>query len=113
MAFEKVASLDEVSVGATKRVQMDEPVCLVRIDEDAVKAVHDVCSHQEYSLCEGWVGTNDIECALHGSTFDLDSGEPESLPAVDPIPVYACKVEDGMIWVDLDDQRNDAVPPRH
>ena len=113
MAFVKVASLDELPVGATKRVQLDEPVCLVRISDEQVKAVHDVCSHQEYSLCEGWVGPNDIECALHGSTFDLDTGEPESLPAVDPIPVYGCKVEDGMVWVDLDDQRNDAVAPRH
>ena len=113
MAFEKVASLDELSVGATKRVEMAEPICLVRTGDDTVKAVHDVCSHEEYSLCEGWVGANDIECALHGSTFDLDSGQPESLPAIDPIPVYACKVEDGMVWVDIGAQRNDAAPPRH
>lgn len=113
MGFEKVASLDDLAVGGTKRVELAEPVCLVRLDENVVKAVHDVCSHQEYSLCEGWVGDNDIECALHGSTFDLDSGDPQSLPAVDPIPVYACKVQDGAVWVDLDDQRNDAEPPRH
>lgn len=113
MAFERVVKLDEIAVGGTFHVKLAEPVCLVRIDERNVKAVHDTCSHEEYSLCEGWVGPNEIECALHGSTFDLDTGEPESLPAVAPIPVYACKVEDGAVWVDLDDQRNDAVPPRH
>ena len=113
MAFEKVATLDELSVGGTKRVDLAEPICLVRLDDSVVKAVHDVCSHQEYSLCEGWVGDNEIECALHGSTFDLDSGEPQALPAVDPIPVYACKIEDGAVWVDLDEQGNDARPPRH
>ena len=113
MAFERVASLNDVPVGGTFRVDLAEPVCLVRTSEETVKAIHDMCSHQEYSLCEGWVGDNDIECALHGSMFNLDSGEPESLPAVDPIPVYGCKIQDEAVWVDLDDQHNDAQPPRH
>ena len=113
MAFERVATLDDLPVGGSFRVDLAEPVCLVRISEDTVKAVHDTCSHEEYPLCEGWVGSNDIECALHGSTFNLDTGEAETLPAIDPIPVYACKISDGAVWVDLDNQHNDAKPPRH
>ena len=119
MAYVKVATLDELEVGATRLAELAEPVCLVRTDPGTVKAVHDTCSHQQYSLCEGWVdldsasGSGAIECALHGSTFDLDTGRPDSLPAVRPIPVYACKVDDGAIWVDLDQQLNDALVPRH
>jgi 3-phenylpropionate/trans-cinnamate dioxygenase ferredoxin component len=45
--------------------------------------------------------------------FDLDSGKPQGLPAVKSIPVYACKVEDGAIYVDVDQQLNDAPVPRH
>ena len=113
MAYEKVADLERLPVGGTLRVELAEPVCLVRTGADTVKAVHDVCSHQEYSLAEGWVGDNEIECALHGSMFDLDTGEPESLPAVNPVPVYSAKVADGAVYVDLAAQRNDASPPRH
>jgi 3-phenylpropionate/trans-cinnamate dioxygenase ferredoxin component len=113
MTYQRVAALDDVPVGGTLRVELAEPVCLVRLEGETVKAVHDVCSHEEYSLCEGWVDDNEIECALHGSTFDLDTGEPDSLPAVDPIPVYACRVTDGAVWVDLEEQRNDATAPRH
>ncbi len=30
------------------------------------------------------------------------------MPAVSPIPVYACKIEDDAIWVDPEQQLNDA-----
>jgi 3-phenylpropionate/trans-cinnamate dioxygenase ferredoxin subunit len=114
MAYQQVAKLDEIAVGTAYRIELGgEPLCLVRTDESTVKAVHDTCSHQQFSLSEGWVEGDSIECALHGSAFDLDSGNPQSLPAVKPIPVYACKVEDGVVLVDLDDQRNDAPVPRH
>lgn len=114
MAFEKVADLEEIAVGSAHRVEVaGEPVSLIRLDEATVKAVHDICSHEQWSLSEGWVEDNTIECDLHGSVFDLDTGQPESLPAVKPIPVYACEVRDGEIWVDPEKQLNDAPVPRH
>ena len=114
MAMERVLNLDDLPVGSARAVEVGgEPICLVRVGTDVVKAVHDTCSHQQYSLAEGWVDDNSIECNLHGSAFNLDTGEPESLPAVKPIPVYACAVRDGGIWVDEADQRNDAPVPRH
>ena len=114
MAFEKVGALDDLPVGTTREVELGgEPICVVRVDEDTVKACHDVCSHEEYPLHEGWVAADEIECALHGSTFDLDTGEALSLPAVTPIPVYAAKIEDGAGWGDVDEQLNDAPVPRH
>lgn len=113
MAYERVVNLDDLVPGEARRVELAEPVCLVRLTDDSVAAVHDTCSHQRASLSEGWVDDREVECPLHGATFDIDSGAPQSLPATRPIPVYACKVEDGAVWVDLDDQRNDASPPRH
>lgn len=114
MSFERVAELEDLAIGTARRVEVGgEPVCLVRLDTDVVKACHDVCSHEEYPLHEGWVGENEIECGLHGSTFDLDTGEALTLPAVKPVPVYAAKVEDGGVWVDGAHQLNDAAVPRH
>lgn len=113
MAFQRVADLDDVAVGQALFADLDEPVCVVRLDEDLVKCVHDTCSHQEYPLHEGWVEENAIECALHGSMFNLDTGKPEALPAVQAIPVYAVKIEADGVWVDLQQQLNDAPVPRH
>ena len=113
MSWTKVADLDDLAVGQPAHVALDEPVCVVRVDNDTVHAVHDVCSHQYYELHEGWVDDSSIECALHGSTFDLRTGRPDTLPAVTPIPTYATKIADGAVWVDLEQQTNAAPVPRH
>ena len=42
-----------------------------------------------------------IECWKHGSRFSLETGEPDTLPATQPVPVYAVAVEDDQIVVDI------------
>ena len=52
--------------------------------------IGDRCSHADESLSEGdlWIDECEIECPKHGSTFDLRTGEPQALPATEPVPVY-------------------------
>lgn len=111
MSFEWVAELTNVPVGGAIAVEVEgEPVALVRPTAETVKAVHNICSHQFYELApEGAVDADSIECALHGSTFDLDTGEARTLPAVDPIPVYACEMRGSAVCVDVGRQLNDAI----
>ena len=114
MSFTRALSLSDLEVGQAKSVEIGgEPICLVRVDTDDVKAVHNTCSHQQYDLDEGWVEDNSIECALHGSMFDLETGHPDSLPAVVAIPTYAVRIEDGEVLVDATTPTNDAPLPRH
>jgi 3-phenylpropionate/trans-cinnamate dioxygenase ferredoxin component len=114
MAWQRVATLGDLAEGTALPVEVGGvPVCLVRRPDGEIRAVHDVCSHELWTLHDGWVGDNDIECTLHGSSFDLDTGQPTSLPAVKPVPIYACKVTDDEILVDVDQQLNDAPVPRY
>jgi len=93
--------LADLAEGAAKRVEIDGvPICLVRTDGE-VHAISDVCSHADVSLAEGEVDGLTIECWLHGSTFDLVSGRPTSLPATQPVPVYPVKIEGDDILVSL------------
>jgi 3-phenylpropionate/trans-cinnamate dioxygenase ferredoxin component len=84
MAFLPALALDELAEATPARVELDGvPVCLVRTG-DRVRALHDVCSHQRWSLADGEVYGDGVECSLHGSTFDLDTGAPSSLPRRPP-----------------------------
>lgn len=69
-------------------------ICLVRIGDDYY-AIGDRCSHAQVSLSEGDVDAADcaVECWKHGSAFSLRTGEPQSLPAVRPVPVYAVRID--------------------
>ena len=70
-----------------------------------VYAIEDLCSHAEVPLSEGDVeefkGAPTIECWLHGSCFDLRTGEPTNLPATEPVSVYPVRVEGEDVYVDV------------
>jgi 3-phenylpropionate/trans-cinnamate dioxygenase ferredoxin subunit len=95
--------VDDVAPGTARRFDVGEHrIALVRIGDDFY-AVGDRCSHADYSLSEGeiWADEKEIECWKHGSTFSLETGEPQSLPATRPVPVYKVDLEGGVVWVDL------------
>jgi 3-phenylpropionate/trans-cinnamate dioxygenase ferredoxin subunit len=104
MTVHVVGPLEDLKPGTAKQVILgDHRIALVRIDDD-VYAIGDRCTHQDISLAEGEVLGDDlaIECWKHGSGFSLVTGEPESLPATKPVPVYEARVVDGQIEVVVD-----------
>ncbi len=98
---ERLCSTGEVDSGAARRfVVGPHKIALVRVGEDFY-AIGDTCSHADYSLSEGEVDvdTLQIECWKHGSCFSLKTGEPDTLPATQPVPSYDVVVEGDDVWV--------------
>ncbi|MDA8148533.1 MAG: non-heme iron oxygenase ferredoxin subunit [Actinomycetota bacterium] len=86
----RLCGRDELASGEARRFDVGgDRIALVRI-EDTYYAIGDRCSHEDYSLADGevWSAECELECAKHGSTFDLRTGAPCSLPATKPVPVY-------------------------
>jgi 3-phenylpropionate/trans-cinnamate dioxygenase ferredoxin subunit len=106
VTFTKAANLSDLPENAAIAVEVDGiELALVRTAEQ-VFAIRDVCSHAEVALSEGEVtfddeGTPEIECWLHGSTFNLRSGRPVILPATEPVPVYPVNVDGDAVLVDV------------
>ena len=104
MTTHELFPLDEIEPDSARRVEVEgREIAVVRIGDD-VYAIGDTCSHAEVSLSEGWVEPDDcaIECVAHGAMFDLETGEPLSLPATRAVPVYEASVVDGMVVLKLD-----------
>jgi len=104
MPFVRLAALPTLEVNQGHRVELSDDgevaVALVRT-EDGVYAVEDRCSHEDYPLSEGWVEDHHLECALHGSRFDLATGDPDVPPALRPVRVFSVRVEGEDVLVDL------------
>jgi 3-phenylpropionate/trans-cinnamate dioxygenase ferredoxin subunit len=95
--------IDELKPGEARRFDVSgHRIALVRIG-DEFHALDDECSHEDYSLSEGEVLVDacEIECWKHGSMFDLRTGEPRSLPATKPVPVYVVRVDGDDVLVEL------------
>ncbi len=100
---ERLCTIDDIAPNTARRFDVDRfRICVVRIGDDFY-AIGDRCSHADYSLSEGeiWPDEKEIECWKHGSTFSLETGEPQSLPATMPVPVYAVRVEGNDVFVDV------------
>lgn len=99
----RVCSVAEIEPGTARRFDVaGTGVSVIRI-EDQFYALGDTCSHEEYSLSDGEVWSEDgaIECPKHGSMFDVRTGEPQTLPATQPVPVYTVRVEGDDVVVEV------------
>lgn len=98
-----VATLDELvdDVPLACDVDGDLEVAIVR-QNGQLYAIENECSHGHVALSEGDVFGCSIECYLHGSTFDLRTGEPLNPPATQPVRVFPVRIQGDDIQVDAD-----------
>ncbi len=107
MADVRLCSVSEIEPDSSKRVDTDGyRLVVVRLgegDDEAWYVLDDRCSHAEASLAEGdlWPEDREIECPLHGSVFELDTGKALTLPATRPQGVYGVRVEGDDVIAEL------------
>jgi 3-phenylpropionate/trans-cinnamate dioxygenase ferredoxin subunit len=102
----EVGRIEDVPPGHAARVEIDDvPVAIFNLDGEFF-CLDDTCTHAEASLSDGDLDTSRcaIECPLHGSAFSLRTGDPLSLPAVEPVRVHQVDTTDGVIRISLSDE---------
>jgi len=88
-----VARAGDLAMDTALKVDVaGQDVALVRCEE-GVFAIGNHCSHADVDLSEGEVEGCALECWLHGSQFDLRTGRPLSLPALEPVPTYRVEID--------------------
>jgi len=98
----RVASVADVPEESLKRVDAGgTPVCLAHAEDGSFYALNDVCTHEEFSLCEGDLWGMDVECPQHGSRFNLVTGKVTGLPAVIPATTYPVTIEGDDVFVEV------------
>jgi 3-phenylpropionate/trans-cinnamate dioxygenase ferredoxin subunit len=104
MTRHRICAVDDVADGTAQRFDIGRTrLAVVRIGADWY-AIGDRCTHGDVSLSEGDVHTDtvELECWKHGSSFSLTTGEPSSMPATKPTPVYTIAVDGDDVFVEID-----------
>jgi 3-phenylpropionate/trans-cinnamate dioxygenase ferredoxin subunit len=100
--YERVCPVDDIAPGTVKGVVINEtPVAIVHTVDGEFFAAYDECSHAQIPLSEGDVDGCTLECWLHGSRFDLRTGDPSGPPATTPVAVYPVEIHEGDVYVSL------------
>ncbi|MDT9592435.1 non-heme iron oxygenase ferredoxin subunit [Nocardioides zeae] len=110
MAFERACAVADVAADGAYAVTLGGQDVAVARDGDTFYAVEDQCSHALVALSEGEVADCRIECWLHGSEFDLRTGQPSGLPATEPVATFPVEVRDGEVYVDVTTTLNGVRP---
>ena len=97
----RVCSVHDVAPESAIAVEVGRDDLAIVHSNGVFYAIADECSHAAIPLSEGEVENGEIECYLHGSRFDLRTGEPTGLPATEPVPVYPVRLEDDAVLVDV------------
>lgn len=63
-------------------------------------AFRNACTHRFEYMTDGFIAGGAVICAYHDAEFDLNTGDPISGPAVEPLPVYVTRVEGDEVQVE-------------
>ncbi len=96
----RVCAVTEIAVGEATVLEVIPPVSVFNVD-GSFYAIDDTCTHEIFSLADGFIEGPYVECALHMAKFDLRTGEALCAPATVGVRTYPVKTEDEQIFVDL------------
>ena len=94
------AAADVVHGEVLGRTVAGLPVALFRL-EDGVFALHDLCSHGQARLSEGFVDGDCVECPLHQGLVGVRDGAACSAPVTEPVRSIPAREVNGRIQIAL------------
>lgn len=98
--FFEAAKAGEIPPGTAVVVEVNGvEIALVNVNGE-FHAVSNECTHAGGPVGEGdLVEEYGLECPLHGSVFDVRTGEALTGPADAPLETFDTKVEDGIVKI--------------
>lgn len=102
MSFIKVADTTDIEPDeALKFGDGESAIAIYNVDGEFF-ATQDLCTHGNWSLSDGYLDGDIIECTLHWAKFCVRTGKVKAQPACDPLKVFPLEVRDNEIFVDVD-----------
>ncbi len=102
--WHRAGALEDIWDGAPLAVELaGKSIALYRFG-DEICAVGNICPHQsDVKLSDGYLDGDTIECPMHQSCFNVRTGKVLSPPAREDVPVFAIRIEDGQVMVEIGD----------
>jgi toluene monooxygenase system ferredoxin subunit len=101
MAYHRVTTLAELWSGDLVGTAVGGVRVLVLRIGDGVHAYEDRCAHLGFELSRGTLDGRVLTCSAHHWQYDATTGRGIN-PAMACLRPFAIKVEDGVVYVDVD-----------
>jgi 3-phenylpropionate/trans-cinnamate dioxygenase ferredoxin subunit len=69
--------------------------------ENKVYAIDRICTHAYADLSTGFMNEAErtVTCPLHMSSFKLEDGTPQNLPAEESLRTYEVRIQDNWVYI--------------
>lgn len=102
--FIDAGGVADLPAGTMRRVVFGARRVLLANVEGRICAADDTCTHEDASLSTGVLKGAWVRCPLHGSRFNVCTGEVLEDPAEECLRTYPVRVEDERILVGLPEE---------
>ena len=106
-AWHPVSTIGDVAEGEAKQVCVGAELIANYNLEGTFYAIGDTCTHEEASLCDGYIEGDTIECLLHKALFHIPTGKAMREPAKTDLRTFPVRVVSSTIEAKSD--RTDQV----
>ncbi len=97
----KLTTINDLKPGHMTCIELNQRRILLANVAGTLYAVDEMCTHEDWPLCNGALKGDSVECPLHGSRFDLKTGIPLDEPATQPLKTYPVVVINNETFVDI------------
>ncbi len=97
----KACDLEQVKEGQLFGLTVNDKKILLANIKGKILATDLICTHANADLSTGFLSEEGVRCPLHLSVFNLENGEPQNLPAENPLKVYNVKIDNNEIYVEV------------
>lgn len=96
-----VAQRDTLEAGSITGVKAgDLNIALYNIGGE-VFATHNMCTHAQALLSDGWLEGDIIECPLHGGRFEVKTGKGLGAPITCDLKTLPVRIQGDMVQVNV------------
>ncbi len=97
----KVCELSDIPLNDMRCVSLSDRNVLVANTEAGVFVADEMCTHEDARLCDGNLSGTKVKCPLHGSRFELTTGQVLDDPADTNLVTYPVTIVDKSIYISL------------
>jgi 3-phenylpropionate/trans-cinnamate dioxygenase ferredoxin subunit len=88
-----VCRREELPPGGKKIVEVDGRAVAVFHVDGSYYAIDDICTHDGGPLADGDLIGCEIQCPRHGARFDIRTGKPLCMPAIEPVAAHRVELD--------------------
>jgi len=100
-ALISVCHLSDIPLHDMRCVSLTDRNVLVANTSDGVFVADEMCTHEDARLCDGNLSGTLVKCPLHGSRFDLVTGQVLEDPATQDLTTYPVTVVEDEVFISL------------